>query len=99
MTVSEPLEKQVVESITRAMKKRGCIVLKTHGSPAGAGWPDLIGVLPGGMAFAIEVKRPSRRHTITRLQQRELDRWASCGARSGLATSAEEALAICGLDS
>ena len=40
-------EKTVERAIVRALRARGALVIKTHGSAfSGSGAPDLIGVLP-----------------------------------------------------
>lgn len=93
-------EKTVERAIVRALRARGALVIKTHGSAfSGSGCPDLIGVLPGGAgrAFGIEVKRPGGGE-CSALQLRALWSWAERGAAAGVARSVGEALAICGLD-
>lgn len=55
---------------------------------------DLDGFAVDGKVIAIEVKRPSTRHTITPEQQEYLDKVKAANGLSGVATSVDEALAI-----
>lgn len=90
-----PFEKSVVNAITAMLKKSRAIVINNHGSGmTRSGIPDLTGVLPGGQAFAIEVKRPGR-NKVTRLQERNVRLWGERGARAGFASSVREAELIC----
>lgn len=96
-------ESRIVEKIRRALVARGAVVVKIHGSAyTRSGTPDLIGCLPGGRAFALEVKQPGRSdgpagNGASALQLRELDRWRAAGAVAAVVCSASEALAACDL--
>lgn len=90
-------ETKVVQAIVEALEARGAVVVVTHGSRYSlAGTPDLLGVLPGGRALALEVKRPGRSDGTTMKQRRELWRWAERGAAAGKVASVSEALSITG---
>lgn len=55
---------------------------------------DLDGFTVDGRIIAIEVKRPSTRHTVTPEQRAYLDQVKSAGGLAGVATCYEEAAAI-----
>ena len=91
-----PLERIVVAKIIRALKAHGvswCI--KTHGGTfQGAGLPDILAIAPQtGRLLGIEVKRPHI-GKLTALQQNQLDKIMSAGGVAGVATCADEALAL-----
>lgn len=59
------------------------------------GFPDIHGLLVGGRAFYIEVKRPPPHYNKPEQDQQDfLDAARICGAAAGVATSVEEAMAI-----
>jgi hypothetical protein len=59
------------------------------------GFPDIHGLLVGGKAFYIEVKRPAPNYEPpSKVQQSFLDEARVGGAHAGVATSVEEALAL-----
>lgn len=83
------------ERVARVFGPRAA-VLKIHGSAFQSFSVDLVGVV-GGQCFAIEVKIPGKHATPRQLAF--LAQWAAAGARTGVATSADEALEIItGLD-
>ena len=93
------LESAVVGRIVAALKKcPGIVVRKRHGTVMGmAGDPDLYGTI-NGRHFEIEVKRPNDPASqFTKLQTERLLEWKTCGAITGVARSAQEALTILGL--
>lgn len=55
---------------------------------------DLDGFMTDGRVIAIEVKKPSTRHTVTDEQRAYLDQVAAAGGLAGVACSVEEAFAI-----
>lgn len=74
-------------------------VLRSDGSIGYAragqkGMADICGKLHDDRKFAIEVKRPSRRNTVTVEQREFLDDYIKRGDLSGVATSYAEAAAI-----
>jgi hypothetical protein len=91
-------ESAIVAQIIAALRALpGCVVRKRHSTAWGvAGDPDLYGSI-GGRHFEIEVKRPGE-HT-TPLQEARLAEWRASGALTGVARSAQEALAILSGDS
>ena len=91
--VSGMLEKDIVKAIRKELESRGAFTMKTHGSPMSAGYPDIL-VCYRGRFVAIEVKRPTTRHTVTARQQAFLDAIAAAGGAVGVAVSVDEALAI-----
>jgi hypothetical protein len=59
------------------------------------GFPDIHGLLLGGKAFYIEVKRPPPNYEKpSEDQQRFLDEAKNAGAYAGVAVSVEEAMAL-----
>ena len=99
MRTQPVLEKAVVSRIMAVLKKQpGVVVRKRHGTAMGmAGDPDIYGTI-NGRHFEIEVKRPDDPASqLTPLQAERLLEWRAAGAITGVARSAEEALAILGL--
>ena len=94
------LEKAVVARIMAALQRiPGVVVRKRHGTVMGvAGDPDLYGSI-NGRHFEIEVKRPNDPSSqLTPLQAQRLKEWKVQGkAITGVARSADEALAILGM--
>ncbi len=86
-------EKDIVNAIKKALNEKGAWVVKTHGSPHLAGLPDILCCYRGRFV-AIEVKRPTTRHTVTARQQAFLDAIAAAGGVVGVAVSVDEALQI-----
>lgn len=86
-------ETQIVKSIKHALEKEyGGVWYKIHGGPyQEAGIPDIIGVVSGRF-FAFEVKRPERRHNVSKQQVYQLDRIVEARGFATVVTSAEEAL-------
>lgn len=84
-----PRESAIVERILRWLNSLPeCYAHKTHGGMFGkAGKPDITGCFRG-WRFEIEVKRPGNRPT--KLQERELARWAAAGAHVAVVHSLEE---------
>lgn len=95
MTKNIPTEAAITRSIIAALKRDGHYARKTHGGSAGSGWPDIIGVRShDGRAFAIEVKRPDRLNTVTRIQEKNLRDFEKAGALVGVAYSIDTARSI-----
>lgn len=93
-------ERDVVKDIRDELGRRGAFAMKYHGTVYGvAGHSDLYGVLPGGRAFFLEVKRPGGRTSKVRLARQKAfrDRAAAAGALTGSAASVAEAVDILGL--
>lgn len=99
-----PLEKVVLAGILTALRRDprvGFVWRQSSGTfregeryiQAGPkGMPDICGVLIGGKALFIEVKRPGGK--LDPLQFERLGRFRAIGAIAGMATSVEEALAL-----
>lgn len=93
-------ESRVVASITRALERSDCIVVKMHGSAfSRAGFPDLLVIRPDGVTCYLEVKQPGRTdgpagNGLSALQVRWLRRLQDRGARAGVACTAGEAAAV-----
>ena len=86
-------EARLVAIIQANLKRRGWLVHKLHGSPMqAAGWPDLL-AWKAGTAAAVEVKLPGGKPT--KLQAHVLGLLQGQQVRCGVATSVEEAVAIC----
>jgi len=89
------LEKEITRRIKGALIKEGAMAVKIHGSPALAGVSDLLCCYRGRF-YALEVKRPETRGTVTPRQQAFLDSVESAGGVSAVVTSVDEALAVIG---
>lgn len=89
-------ETAVLKMIVVALEERGAVVVKQHGSRYSTiGVPDLLGVLPGGRAFAVEVKKPGG-GVVSAKQRFECWRWAVAGAVVVVgASSVDEVLVAC----
>lgn len=69
-----------------------CEAVKHHGSAySTVGEPDIYGCIEG-RAFLIEVKVPGKKPT--KIQNARMRKWKKAGARVGIATTVEEALAV-----
>lgn len=86
-------ESSVVEGIVRAIDRAGGFSIKTQGSAARSGMPDLIGCYRGRF-FAIEVKSPGREGTLTRQQAATLRLIERRGGIAFVATSAAQAMEV-----
>lgn len=95
--VTIPLERAIVDRITRRLKDEPSIwLLKVHGSSFGRrGIPDIIGCLSGQM-FALEVKRPSVGR-VSPSQMHNMMKMADAGAVVAVVESVEDALEVLGL--
>lgn len=90
MALSTPRESSIVTSIMRELRRRGAMVIKTHGDPyIPGGTPDLIGCA-SGRCFVLEVKRPGEKPRVLQVQQ--LEKWRKAGAVAGVVTSVKEAV-------
>jgi Holliday junction resolvase len=93
---NDPRESTLVRQIVAALRATpGVVVRKRHGgSWSVAGDPDIYGSYRG-RHFEIEVKRCDGE--VTDLQRARLLEWDRAGARTGVARSVSEALAIVGI--
>lgn len=88
-----PSEHTIVNRILAYLRQRGVWCEKMHGGPMqAAGIPDILGVIPGGRALALEVKRPGGEPTV--LQARTLARLRETGALVAVVTSVAEVEAL-----
>lgn len=85
-------ESQIVKGIKAMLEKEyGGVWYKIHGGPyQEAGIPDIVGVVNGHF-FTLEVKRPEKRHDVSKQQRYQLNRLADAGAYTAVVTSVEEA--------
>ena len=100
----KPLERTIVAAIIKALRKHPLVAhvqRRTVGlfqagdrtvSVGQRGEPDIQGMLLGGRAFAIEVKRPGE--DLQPHQLAVIQRLNAAGALAGVAHSVEEALAL-----
>jgi hypothetical protein len=88
-------EAEIVKKMLRALRALPkCAASKIHGDPyQEKGIPDIMGCFEG-YAFVIEAKRPNKRGAVSPYQKVQLKRYKRAGARVGVATSVDEALAI-----
>lgn len=85
-------ESRLVAKIKKALEESGAFLFKVHGGPyQSAGIADLIGVV-NGRFFALEVKVPGRRSTLTDLQAAFLENVERHGGLAACVTSVDEAL-------
>lgn len=87
------LEKDIVKSITTLLKRRGAWVMKTHGSPMSAGYPDILACYRG-FFLGLEVKRPSTRDTVTSRQSAQLELILHAGGRAAVVDNVQEVMDI-----
>ena len=94
-----PRESTLTTTILRSLHHDyGAKAIKIHGSAYSlAGTPDIIGCLPGGRLFALEVKKPDRRddppfyvNVETYKQFLELRSWQQAGALVGVVRSLKD---------
>lgn len=85
------LVKRMVEAL-RALPKTEAS--KIHGDPyQERGIPDIMGTHKG-KAFVIEAKRPGKEKNLSPYQKLKLKKYRLAGARTGIATTVEQAVAI-----
>lgn len=96
-------ESDIVDRIRASFSARGIWSLKVHGSASqSSGIPDIIGIVPPGRGFGIEVKVPGHAakekclvgDCASPLQLYTLKQMAAAGAITGIAHSLQEAEAI-----
>jgi len=90
-----PKEDAIVTAIIRRLKREPCLwYVKNHGTPFGRrGIPDITGCYRGRM-FGLEVKRPGRKHDVSKLQELELQRIANAGGLAAVVESVDDAMAV-----
>lgn len=72
----------------------GGVWIKNHGGPYSCeGVSDITGCLAGRF-IAFEVKLPSKEKTLTRLQQKFIDKVKQAGGIAGMVTSYEDCLEL-----
>jgi Holliday junction resolvase len=86
------LSSRIIKTL-RAEAPEPCWFAKIPGTAFSAGLPDIIGCVRGRF-IAVEVKMPGRENTLTARQAAVLDLLEHAGARVGVVTSVEEALAL-----
>lgn len=65
-------EAELTKKMVKALKGVGAFAVKIHGGPnQQRGLPDIVGCL-NSCFFGIEVKRPGKEHTLTKLQDKKL---------------------------
>lgn len=85
------LEADITKRITRYLRSlEGWYGWKIHGGPSQAiGIPDVVGCYRG-FFVGLEVKRPEKRHTLTKIQAATLRKIREVGGESHLVTSVAE---------
>ena len=90
-------EAEIVKDMVKALRKAGAECSKIHGDQyQERGIPDILGVYKKRM-FAIEAKRPGKEKNLSAYQRLKLKRYKAAGARTGVATTVEQALKIAGI--
>lgn len=97
-------ETEIQKAILRALEAKAIFAWRVNSgstaAPGGrirlapAGTPDIVGILPGGKAFGIEVKKLGKNPTHAQMLWGE--RAMGLGARWGIARSVEDAMALIG---
>lgn len=91
MATEADLQRSIQRAILTEYGKDAWVV-KFHGNQyTMPGTPDLL-LCVRGRFIALEVKRPGRLSTLTRLQQQHIDKIKTSGGHAAVATSVEEAL-------
>jgi len=84
-------EAAIRKKVRDYLKKKGAFVFHPHGSAMSrAGIPDLVFCYHGRFG-GFELKKPERRHTVTKLQRSALDQIEAAGGHAAVVTSLEEA--------
>lgn len=95
--MSEKTEAAIVKDMVKALRRAKCECSKIHGDQyQERGVPDILGCYKGRM-FAIEAKRPGKEKNLSAYQRLKLKRYKKAGARTGVATTVEQALKIAGV--
>ena len=88
-----PLESRIQSNIIKALRERGCYVVKV--SVADAGTPDIF-VCHGGRFLAMEVKKPGQYPTA--IQRHRIAQIQAAGGVATVVRSVEDALASLSAD-
>lgn len=97
MKKKELTEAQIVKKMVVALRKADCECSKIHGDPyQERGVPDILGCYKGKM-FVIEAKRPGKERNLSQYQRLKLKKYKKAGAKTGIATTVEQALKIAGV--
>lgn len=83
-------EKAIVKKIVAAIKRRGAYVIKTHGSPALAGVPDLL-VCYKGFFVALEVKTPKTQNNLSPRQRHSIAMISEAGGVAAVVWTVDQA--------
>ena len=65
-------EADLTRKLIKYLKSEGAYAVKIHGNMYTAGLPDIVGCYHG-VFLGLEVKKPGRENTLTKLQARTLD--------------------------
>jgi len=84
-------EADITRKIQKYLKDKGVFHFKQWQGPLSvAGLPDILGILPGGRFFGIEVK--AGRNTTTRMQERFIDKINTAGGLAFVARSVDDVM-------
>ena len=87
-------EKAIQADIVKHLRASGAWVFKVHGGPMQqAGVPDLVGCLPNGQMFGLEVKCPGRK--LTPIQAHIIEQIKAAGGVAGRVECVEDVEALC----
>jgi len=87
-------EADITKKIIHALRSQGYWATKIHGGAyQSAGLPDVIACCEG-IFVGLEVKKPGKERTLTRLQALTLKKLDNAGAITSVVTSVEEALDV-----
>jgi hypothetical protein len=93
--VTAETEAEIVKKMIKALRRLPkCEASKIHGDPyQERGIPDILGTYKGH-SFVIEAKRPGKEKNLSAYQRLKLKKYKAAGARTGVATTIEQAVAI-----
>ena len=82
-------EADLTRKLIKYLKSQGAYAVKIHGNMYTAGLPDIVGCYHG-IFLGLEVKKPGREKTLTRLQARTLDDIKEAGGVSCVVTDVDD---------
>lgn len=83
-------EAHIQRKIQKGLQKDGAYVFKVHGGRYSQGVPDLVGCI-GGVFFGLEVKKPTTRTHVSKLQAKNLKDIETAAGIAAVVTSLDEA--------
>jgi len=82
-------EADLTRKLIKYLKSQGAYAVKIHGNMYTAGLPDIVGCY-NGVFLGLEVKKPGRVNTLTKLQAKTLDDISDSGGVACVVTDIED---------